>query len=89
MDYSKFQCKRIEEVAKHRDDLSSYCHNFYEDDEGNIIYANSDDDNYTDYCLVTFDGKLKHFHKTFAESYTSEGDIMEVFSEFLNIKIEF
>lgn len=84
MNYKKFQGKNITEVAKHRADLSSYCNNYYEDEEGNIIFANSDDDNYTDYCLVTFDGRLKHFHKTFAESWTSSGNVMEVFTEFLN-----
>ena len=83
MDYKKFQGKRIEEVAKYRSDLSCYCHNYYEDSEGNIIYAQSDDDNYTDYCLVTFDGNLKHFHKSFAESWTSDDDVMEVFTEFM------
>ena len=84
MNYKKFQGKNIAEVAKYREDLSSYCNNYYEDEEGNIIFANSDDDNYTDYCLVTFDGRLKHFHKTFAESWTSSGNVMEVFIEFLN-----
>ena len=83
MDYNKYNGKRIEEVAKHREDISSYNHNYYEDDEGNIIYAWSDDDNYTDYCRVTLDGKLKHFHEIFAESFCSEGDKMEVFSEFM------
>lgn len=83
MDYKKFQGKRIEEVATLRKDLSSYCYNYYEDAEGNVIFADSNDDNYTDYCLVTFDGKLKHFHTTFAESWTSEGDVIEVFPEFM------
>ena len=83
MDYSKYNGKRIREVAKYRADLSSYNNNYYEDEEGNIIFARSDDDNYTDYCRVTLDGKLKHFHETFAESWTSEGSIIEVFDEFL------
>lgn len=83
MDYRKFQGKRIEEVAKRREDLSSYCRNYYEDTEGNVILADSDDDNYTDYCLVTFDGRLKHFHKSFAESWSSNNDVMQVFSEFM------
>ena len=83
MDYRKFDGKRIEEVAKHRADLSNYCMNYYEDSEGNVILADADDDNYTDYCLVTFDGRLKHFHKSFAESWTSDGDVMKVFPEFM------
>lgn len=86
MDYSKYNGKRIEEVAKHREDISSYNHNYYEDDEGNIIYARSDDDNYTDYTRVTFIGDaldVEIFHETFAESFCSRDDIMEVFEEFM------
>ena len=84
MNYKKFNGKRIEEVAKRREDLSSYNNNYYEDDEGNLIYQWSDDDNYSDYCRVTLDGRLKHFHETFAESFCSCGNIMEVFSEYLD-----
>ena len=84
MNYKKFNGRKIEDITKHLKDISFYNHNYYEDAEGNIIYANTEDDNYTDYCRVTLDGRLKHFHETFAESFCSCGDIMEVFSEFLN-----
>ena len=85
MNYKKFNGKRIEEVAKRREDLSSYNNNYYEDDEGNLIYQWSDDDNYSDYCRVILDEKgRKCFQDTFAESFCSCGNIMEVFSEYMN-----
>ncbi len=85
MKYKKFNGKRIEEVAKHRKDISFYCHNFYEDTEGNLIYQWSDDDGYADYCLVTFDEKgRKVLHDPFAESFCSYGNIIEVFEDFMN-----
>lgn len=84
MNYKKFNCKKIEDVAKRREDLSSYNNNYYEDDEGNLIYQWSDDDNYADYCIVTFNEKGQmHMGEPFAESFCSCGNIMEVFSEFL------
>ena len=83
MNYKKFQGKRIEDVAKHLKDISSYNHNYYEDCEGNIIYAWSDDDNYTDYTRVTITSNAKILHETFAESFCSQDDIMIVFDEFL------
>lgn len=84
MDYKKFNGKKIKEVAKRREDISSYNNNYYEDDEGNLIYQWSDDDNYSDYCLVTFDEKGRKFlHDSFAESFCSCGDIMEVFEDFM------
>lgn len=85
MDYKKFNGKKIEEVAKRRDDISSYNNNYYEDAGGNLIYKWSDDDNYSDYCLVTFNEKgFKIFEEPFAESFCSTGDFVEVFEEFLN-----
>lgn len=81
MNFKKFNGKRIEDVAKRLDDISYYNHNYYEDDEGNIIYAWSDDDNYTEYTRIIIsitDGK-KEYLETFAESYTSENDIIRVF----------
>lgn len=84
MNYKKFNGKRIDEVAKRRTDISSYNNNYYEDDEGNLIYQWSDDDNYADYCVVTFNEKgSKIYSEPFAESFCSCGNIMEVFSEFL------
>lgn len=83
IDYRKFQGKHIEEVARYRKDLSSYCRNCYEDEEGDLIYAQSDDDNYTDYMEITITNGRMKYGNTFAESFTSRGDIMEVFPEFL------
>jgi hypothetical protein len=84
MNYKKFNGKKIEDVAKHRKDISSYNNNYYEDAEGNIIYQWSDDDNYADYTRVTITGNSKILHETFAESFCSCGDILEVFDEFMN-----
>ena len=80
MKYKKFHGKRIEDVAKHRKDLSSYNKNYYEDEDGNLILAESDDDNSTYYSLVTADVGAK---VTFAESFCSQDDVIEVFDEFL------
>ena len=86
MNYKKFNGKKIEEVARHLKDISSYCHNYYEDDEGNIIYAWSDDDNYTDYTRATIiaDNDSINYHETFAESFCTQDDIMAVFEEFMD-----
>lgn len=84
MNYTKFNGKKIEEVATRLDDLSHYNNNYYEDDEGNIIYAWSDDDDYTDYTRVTVDGVYIHRHETFAESFTSYDNVMQVFDEFVD-----
>ena len=52
MDYKKFNGKRIEDVATRLEDISYYNNNYYKDDEGNIIYAWSDDVDYTEYTRV-------------------------------------
>ena len=78
MDYKKFQGKKIEEVARYCKDISSYNNNYYEDDTGNLILARSDDDDYTGYTLVTVEGEV-----TFAESFCSQDDVIEVFNKFL------
>ena len=83
MNYSKYNGKRIEEVATHREDLSSYCRNYYEDDDGGLIYAWSDDDDYTEYTEVIVINNKFEWGETFAESFTSEGEIMHVFDEYL------
>ena len=85
MDYKKFNGKRIEDVATHLEDISYYNNNYYKDDEGNIIYAWSDDIDYTEYTrvVITTEGK-REYSVTFAESYTSNGDFMEVYSEYMN-----
>lgn len=82
-DFKKFNGKKIEEVANHREDISWYNNNYYEDDEGNIIHAWSDDDNYTEYTRVTITNGKREYFETFAESYTSENDIMIVYDEFM------
>ena len=85
MDYKKFNGKRIEDVATRLEDISYYNNNYYKDDEGNIIYAWSDDVDYTEYTrvIITTEGK-REYSVTFAESYTSIGDFMEVYSEYMN-----
>ena len=85
MDYKKFNGKRIEDVATRLEDISYYNNNYYKDDEGNIIYAWSDDMDYTEYTrvIITTEGK-REYSVTFAESYTSNGDFMEVYSEYMN-----
>ena len=55
------------------------------DDEGNIIYVWSNDDNYSTYTRITFVGGLKRYNEIFAESFTANDDIIEVFSEFMNL----
>ena len=84
MDYKKFNGKRIEDVATRLEDISYYNNNYYKDDEGNIIYAWSDDIDYTEYTrvVITTEGK-REYSVTFAESYTANGDFMEVYSEYL------
>ena len=74
MNHSKFHGKRIEDICTHNTEKSSYCHNYYTDDEGNEIYMWSDDDNYSTYECNGVE---------FAESFTSCGDIIEVYDEFL------
>ena len=83
MNYSKYNGKRIEEVAKHRKDLSSYCRNYYEDDEGSLIFVWSDDDNYSAYTEIKVINNVFELGETFAESFSSSGDVMEVFSKFM------
>ena len=74
MNYAKFQGKRIEDICTYNAEKSYYCHNYYIDDEGNEIFMWSDDDNYSTYDC---DGV------EFAESFTSQDDIMEVYDKFI------
>lgn len=74
MNYAKFQGKRIEDICTHNAEKSYYCHNYYIDDEGNEIFMWSNDDNYSTYDC---DGV------EFAESFTSQDDIIEVYDKFL------
>lgn len=54
-------------------DKSYYCHNYYRGFDGDEIFAHSDDDNYTEYSINGV---------AFAESFTSEGDVVHVYNEF-------
>lgn len=59
--------------AERISEKSYYCHNYYRGFDGEEIYAESDDDNYTEYSI---DGV------SFAESFTSEEDVIHVYKEF-------
>ena len=74
MNYYKFNGKRIEDICTHNKEKSSYCHNYYIDENGNEILMLSDDDNYSVYL---------HNCIEFAESFTSEDDIMIVYEKYL------
>jgi alpha-D-ribose 1-methylphosphonate 5-phosphate C-P lyase len=74
MNYAKFHGKRIEDICIHNIEKSSYCKNYYIDDEGNEIFVWSDDDNYSTY---------EYNGVEFGESFTSCGDVIEVYDEFL------
>lgn len=75
IDYKLFQGRIIEDIADYIPDKSHYCNNYYIDVLGNEIFAQNDDDNYTAY----------YYNGTqFAESFTSKGDLIEVFDEYLN-----
>lgn len=60
-----------EKLIRHK---SVYCHNYYCGLNNEEIYAWSDDDNLTEYSVAG---------RVFAESFTSEGDILHVYDEFL------
>ena len=74
IDYSKFHGKRIDDICTHNVIKSSYCHNYYTDNEGNEIFMWSDDDNYSTYECNGVE---------FGESFTSCGDVIEVYDVFL------
>lgn len=73
MNYAKFHGKHITDICTHNTEKSSYCYNYYTDDEGNEIFEWSDDDNYSVYM---------HNGTEFAESFSDIG-IIEVYEEFL------
>lgn len=63
---------------------SYYCHNYLKglirNGKQDLIYAWSDDDNWTEYYLVDYyDSRYK---TPFAESFTNENDKIHVYSEF-------
>ena len=60
-------------------DISSYNHNYYETDNDNyLLYAESDDDNYTSWYLCNSNlDKLV----CFGESFSSSNNIIEVFDD--------
>lgn len=57
-------------------EMSSYNHNYYKGMNGDILYADSDDDDYTDWYLV-MDDEVKA-KKHFGYSLTSEGDKIHI-----------
>ncbi|MGE5473155.1 MAG: hypothetical protein ACM3UU_02920 [Ignavibacteriales bacterium] len=66
---------------KHIPEISYYNHNYYiglskNDTIHDLLYAESDDDNYTAWFIITRGGRV-----SFAESFTSEGEILHVFKE--------
>ena len=75
MNYAKFNGKRIEDICVHNIEKSSYCHNYYIDDEGNEIDVWSDDDNYSTYECNGVE---------FAESFCNCEDVITVYDEFLS-----
>ena len=78
--FEQFENKKIKDIAKHREDLSYYNHNYYEDIAGNMIYVVSDDDNHSVYFLSTErkdeNGKDEHEFFLFGESFASSIDIV-------------
>lgn len=82
----------LEEKAKHYVELgniesesfewlkekSFYCHNYYLGDLGDLIYAESDDDNTTEYFFVINGNK---YGKLFAYSLASRGDELVLYFE--------
>ena len=65
-------------LDEHIAEKSYYCHNYYLGFDGEEIFAHSDDDNYTEYSINGV---------AFAESFTSEGDELYVFSEFMEKEV--
>lgn len=57
-------------------EMSSYNHNYYKGYYGDILYANSDDDNCTDWYLV-MDDEIKS-KREFGYSFASEGDKIHI-----------
>ena len=55
-------------------DISYYNHNYYQGYDGDLIYAESDDENLTDYYI---NGVF------FAESFVSEGDKLIVLDKYM------
>lgn len=58
---------------KHLPERSWYNHNFFSYLD-NVLYAESDDDNYTEWFLLIGNQKV-----SFAESFTSDGERLNVF----------
>ena len=69
--FSSYDGKMLSEF-EHMPSLSYYCHNYYKGFGNDILYAESDDDNRTYY-------KIDGDDRWFAESLSSEGNIIHVF----------
>ena len=66
------------EDFEHLEALSYYNHNYYKGFDGDILYAESDDDNYTAWYLCDSNNiKDKSLYKMFSESFTSNGDVIQ------------
>lgn len=63
---------------EHLEALSHYNHNYYKGFDGDTLYAESDDENYTEWYLCDSNNiKDKSLHKIFGESFTSNGDVIQ------------
>lgn len=58
--------------------LSYYNHLYYSDGEGGILYAESDDDNHTEWYLCDIDCFERRIN--IGESFSSEGDIIHIYN---------
>ena len=81
MNLSEYEGKYFNDFIRD-DEKSFYCHNYLHglirNGKQDEIYAWSDDDNWTEYRLLTDDG----YSIPFAESFTSEGDKIYVYPEY-------
>ena len=68
---SRYDLVRIPEI-------SHYNHNYYQGEDGYILYGESDDDNYTAWYLCD---KPKGYLVCFGESFCSCGDVIEVYTD--------
>ncbi len=53
----------------HLEEISDYCHNYYKGYDKDLLFAESDDDNTTEWWLIK--GNISYY---LGESYTSDGE---------------
>ena len=75
LNYDLYNGKSRKEVLKHIPELSYYNHNYYIGLDNKLIYAESDDDNMTEYYYINLSNMTETY---FAYSYTSEKDIIHI-----------